>query len=916
MGVLPAPPFKGVILSSIAYADIDNDNDLDILLTGRIGSGVRTATLYVNDGSGIFTEVPDTPFEGVASKHGAAAFADIDGDNDPDILITGDNDLLIPTAKLYVNDGTGTFTEVLGTPFEGVSLGSVSFSDVDGDNDLDVLITGGIEAGGLIAKLYSNDGTGTFTEVMGTPFEGVEDSSVAFADVDGDNDEDLLITGQGTIYSGIAKLYRNDGTGNFTLVTGTPFVGLELGGIAFADVDGDNDQDVLFTGYVFGAPTFQSAILYRNDGMGNFTEVAGTNFQEVVISSVAFADIDGDNDQDVLITGQDNTLTSNTKIYSNDGNGNFTVIAGDPFVDVDDGGIAFLDVDGDNDQDALITGRLADGITRVAELYSNDGNGNFTELEGTPFEGVQASSMAISDINADNFQDVFLTGANGSGTPISKLYSNDGLGNFIQIAGTPFEGVSFSSVAISDINGDDYPDVLLTGANSSGTPISKLYTNDGLGDFTLMPGTPFEGVESSSVFISDINGDDFRDVLLTGANSSGTPISKLYTNDGLGNFTLMPGTPFEGVESSSVVISDINGDDFPDVILTGANSSGTPISKLYTNDGLGNFTLISGTPFAGVASSSVVISDVNGDDFRDVLLAGRNSSGVPITKLYTNDGLGNFTEMAGTPFDNVEYASVAFSDVDGDNFLDVLLTGANSSGEGISKLYLNDGLGAFTEYLFTPFDGVQSGSIAFSDLNGDNDPDVLITGRNNSSFPIARLFFSVSPFTDADNDGFPISEDCDDGNPNVNPDQDEIPYNGLDDDCDPMTLDDDLDQDGFVLAEDCDDENPDINPDAMEIPNNNIDEDCNGEDLITATYELANGLVTIFPNPARDFIKISKPENMEVDVKLFDSTGRLLYSGFNSHLIDLTSYSSGIYLLELTERITNQKMVERIVIIN
>ena len=59
----------------------------------------------------------------------------------------------------------------------------------------------------------------------------------------------------------------------------------------------------------------------------------------------------------------------------------------------------------------------------------------------------------------------------------------------------------------------------------------------------------------------------------------------------------------------------------------------------------------------------------------------------------------------------------------------------------------------------------------------------------------------------------------------------EIPYNGLDDDCDATTLDDDLDQDGFVLAEDCDDTNAEINSDASEIPNNGIDENCDGSDF-------------------------------------------------------------------------------------
>ena len=57
-------------------------------------------------------------------------------------------------------------------------------------------------------------------------------------------------------------------------------------------------------------------------------------------------------------------------------------------------------------------------------------------------------------------------------------------------------------------------------------------------------------------------------------------------------------------------------------------------------------------------------------------------------------------------------------------------------------------------------------------------------------------------------DGFTNDVDCDDDNAAVNPDADEVPYNGLDDDCDAATLDDDLDQDGFLNADDCNDINP------------------------------------------------------------------------------------------------------------
>lgn len=80
---------------------------------------------------------------------------------------------------------------------------------------------------------------------------------------------------------------------------------------------------------------------------------------------------------------------------------------------------------------------------------------------------------------------------------------------------------------------------------------------------------------------------------------------------------------------------------------------------------------------------------------------------------------------------------------------------------------------------------------------------------------------------DEDGDGVDATTDCDDMDPLVFPGQVETPYNGIDDDCDPSTLDDDLDQDGFVLIDDCDDTDPAVNPAADEV-DDGIDNNCDG----------------------------------------------------------------------------------------
>ena len=226
--------------------------------------------------------------------------------------------------------------------------------------------------------------------------------------------------------------------------------------------------------------------------------------------------------------------------------------------------------------------------------------GNFTEVMGTPFEGVSYSSIAFSDVNSDGSEDVMITGLDSSFEPTSKLYINDGMGNFTEMTDTPFDGVWLGSIAFSDINGDGSEDVMITGQKKPFEIelISKLYKNDGMGNFTEMTDTPFDGVNLSSIAFSDVDGNGSEDVLITGQTNPFDLISKLYTNDGMGNFTEVTSTSFEGVRYSSIAFSDVNDDGSEDVMITGIDISNTIISKLYINDEI-------------VSSSDPLLVDVN-----------------------------------------------------------------------------------------------------------------------------------------------------------------------------------------------------------------------------------------------------------------------------------------------------------------
>lgn len=372
-----------------------------------------------------------------------------------------------------------------------------------------------------------------FSLVSGTPFTGTTDGSAHLVDIDGDGDLDFFNTGDqgGSGFQGIAELYTNDGSGNFTLVAGTPFPGVESASADFADLDGDGDQDLILTGSIDGG---RIANMYSNDGAGNFTLVAGTPFLDVSVGDVVIADLDGDTDLDVIISGYNTEAAARISVvYKNDGSGNFTIFTESPaFALANEGDVDVADIDGDGDLDLLITGD--DGPGELTKFYTNDGTGIFTEdvTASSLFTDMRDGDADFADIDGDGDQDLLINGRFGSSDREAYLYINDGSGNFTLVAGTPFYGANAGTVDFFDVDNDGDQDVLISGyENTEGNRFTRLFSNNGSGIFTEKTSEAITGINNSDIAIGDLDGNGTKDIIIVGYST--TRIAEMYLNSGI-----------------------------------------------------------------------------------------------------------------------------------------------------------------------------------------------------------------------------------------------------------------------------------------------------------------------------------------------------------------------------------------------
>ncbi|WP_179334762.1 T9SS type A sorting domain-containing protein [Winogradskyella costae] len=283
---------EGIVFTKLA--DLNGDGFLDVVASGYSNDSVAW---YPNDGSGNF--VTENIISNAVAGASGFSIGDINNDTFIDIAITAYNNNEV---LWFSNDGMGAFTlDTNKIDDTLVNPGAMDMEDIDGDGDLDVVVGTAIYGGDVIEIFRNNlieDGTVSFTKDPTTIASGKAGIfHVSFEDIDGDTDLDILATevSYGSGPTGNLYWYEDNGSGftetTFTTTLNNPAMA------QFRDLDNDGLNDIVLGNGASGAGN--DLVWFKNNGSGSFDAediIDDTQSQAFVL---AIEDYDNDGDLDI-----------------------------------------------------------------------------------------------------------------------------------------------------------------------------------------------------------------------------------------------------------------------------------------------------------------------------------------------------------------------------------------------------------------------------------------------------------------------------------------------------------------------------------------------------------------------------------------------------------------------------------------
>ncbi len=606
----------------------------------------------------------------------------------------------------------------------------------------------------------------------GLSLSDMETIDIHVADLDADGDYDFIASN----YNSQANtIWTNDGTGSFAL---SQSLGSESTRSSYAaDVDGDGDMDIIAgnisSNYVWinnfiSAPSAERRSL--NSGTLGFTD-SGQRLGDLTTFSIDAVDVDVDGDIDFIDANKDTANNGGAnKVWINDGDGNFSD-SGQELGSYTTYSIHSVDVDLDGDPDFIAGNRLQGN-----RVWLNNGRGTFSD-SGQSLGTNSTLFVFAADIDADGDSD-FME-ADYDSEP-NYVWVNDGDGNFTD-TGQRLGSANSTSLFAADLDADGDYDFIV--GNGGGAP-DRIYLNDGNGFFE---GTAeFIGAEDTvSVSAADLDGDGDLD-FIEGNSIDG---NRIYFND-IDSANSAPSAPTPVAapdvwtfERPGTILNWAPGSD-PETLDTdlmtydiriGTSSGGCEVycgffpsegdsPGLIAGPGTVGFSnswksdLTAGTYFwsartvdptykrsAWSAEDSFVVMPVFTDSGQSLGSYGTYSTpaadldsdgdldfiegvyfGEP-SRIWLNNGSGSFSDSGQLLTARFEktWTRIAFAlDVDGDGDLDFVAGNVQDH-----NIWLNDGNAVFTDSMQS-LGSFYTFGMDIADIDGDGDMDFICGNRN------------------------------------------------------------------------------------------------------------------------------------------------------------------------------------------
>jgi hypothetical protein len=639
------------------------------------------------------------------------------------------------------------FIEQTSISLYGGEMASVDWGDYDNDGDLDILLCGGGQT-----RVYKNNGNNTFVLQTGIALQGIS-GVVRWGDYNNDGYLDILLSGWDG-QKGVSFIYKNNGNNTFTKQTNIVLQGLSHGDAVWGDYDNDGDLDVLLVGKK--DPNIAFAMLYKNNGNNTFSLETDISLTAVTNGSAAFGDFDNDGFLDIFIHGLVNSTSNISKIYKNNGNGNFIELTGTGIGGFSNCSFSWGDYDNDGDLDIAICGG---GQTKV---YKNDGNNTFIEQTSIVIDGVTSGAIAWGDYDNDGKLDILITGQYSASTNISKLYKNNGNNTFTFQSSVLLDGVKYSSVGWADYDNDGDLDILLSGTKAQNNHISKIYKNNGtLSNYApVAPNGMMFNTTGNKIQINWNRGNDFTTPsqaltynIRVGSSPNGFDIKSAQSNSNTGFHLIAQ----KGViqDTFSFIKPPIHIMDTSYLFFSvQAIDHGFASSLFSATDSVFNtFTIDAGDPDTILPGDSVSLFAAHNSSspvtyswspaylFNDPTIQAPKAFIKEATKFFVTVTKGtlvctdsviiyanHYTNVSGYSTANLKDNASAWGDYDNDGDLDLFICGGDAWNSGKSKLFKNNGYNSFTEQTSNSFTGVVSGSVAWGDYDNDGDLDLLLAG--------------------------------------------------------------------------------------------------------------------------------------------------------------------------------------------